>query len=174
MAPRKQPWFRFYVEAVTDPKLRRLTPAQKWLWVVVLAAAKQSHIEGWLMLTEREPMTAKDVADLAGMKEREVASGIDALVRLGLLEFDAVLGSWQVVAWDRRQYPSDDATTRTRKHRMERVGAANGTAMERSINGDGTDQRQRTDTDPEEEPPKPPQHHSGSRRGATVASGDEL
>ena len=58
-----RPWFRFYVEALSDRKLRRLTPAQRWLWVAVLGAARQSPIPGHLMVSEREPMDAHDLAD---------------------------------------------------------------------------------------------------------------
>lgn len=167
MAPRKQPWFRFYVEAMTDPKLRRLTPAQKWLWVVVLASAKQSHLEGWLMLTERESVTARDLADVAGMKLRDVEVGIQALEHLGLLRMDSHFGAWEVVAWQRRQYASDDVTTRTRKHRSKNTPGPSpdndGTPIERSKNGDATDQRQRTDTEPEKEPPpSPPSDEAGT------------
>ena len=148
MPPRKQPWFRFYTEAVSDRKLRRLSIGHRWLWVVVLAAAKQSEVEGMLMLTEREAMTVADLADLAGMKEREVTAGMEAMVRLGLLEVDRTLGCWVVVAWHKRQYASDDTTSRTRKHRSRNgpeppPGNDDGTAMERSNNGDGTDQIQR-------------------------------
>ena len=41
-----RPWFRFYVEAMRDPKMRRLSPAERWLWVAVLAACRESWIPG--------------------------------------------------------------------------------------------------------------------------------
>ena len=157
MAPRKQPWFRLYVEAVTDMKLARLTPAQKWLWVVVLAAAKQSAIEGFLMLSEREPMTAVDLARMADMRERDVTEGLELMSRLGLIDVDRNLGAFQVVAWSRRQYESDNGTARTRKHRSKVVRwNDDGTFHQRSGNGDGTHQITDTETETETTPPSPP------------------
>lgn len=157
MAPRKQPWFRFYVEAVGDLKLARLTPAQKWLWVVVLAAAKQSAVEGWLLLSERVAMTTADLARMADMRERDVAAAVEAMEALGLIEFDSDIGAWRVVAWSRRQYESDNVTDRTRKHRSRNDdGTFHQRPKERSGNGDGTHQITETDTEPETTPPTPP------------------
>ncbi|MCL6443142.1 MAG: hypothetical protein K6T83_06760 [Alicyclobacillus sp.] len=42
-------WFRFYTEAISDTKIRRLPPAQRWLWVVMLSLARKSNRHfGWL------------------------------------------------------------------------------------------------------------------------------
>jgi hypothetical protein len=157
MAPRKQPWFRFYVEAVTDVKLARLTPAQKWLWVVILAAAKQSFLEGFLMLSEREAMTSADIARMADMRERDVTEGFAAMERLGLIEMDHNRKAWQVVAWSRRQYESDNVSARTRKHRSNITpsnddGTFHQRRKERSKNGNGTHQITDTDTETETDP----------------------
>lgn len=116
MAPPKMPWFRFYVEAAGDRKLRRLTPAERWLWVMVLAAARHSPVPGVLLVTDDEPMTTTELADFAGMKEREVTAGIEKMDRLGLL-FERGDGAIVVPKWDARQPVSDDITARTRKHR---------------------------------------------------------
>lgn len=143
MAPPKRPWFRFYTEALTDPKLRRLTPAQRWLWVAVLGAARQSPTPGWLLLTEEEPLSARDLSDLAGVAVKATKDGLAAMERLGLVEHSD--GIWRVCKWDDRQFESDDTTKRTAKHRTK----------ERSINGDVADQRQRqkTETDTYSRPP---------------------
>lgn len=115
----KRPWFRFYVEATRDTKLRRLTPAQRWLWVSVLAAARESCIPGWLMLSERMSLTDADLADLAGMKEKDVSVGMTAMEELGLIEMDSDLGAWCVPKFAERQFESDDVTARTAKHRSQ-------------------------------------------------------
>ena len=118
MPRKKQPWFRFYTEAVGDPKLRRLPPAQRWLWVAVLAAARQSPVPGVLMLSERCPLTVADLADYASMRVKDVEAGMAAMDELGLTEFDSALNGWFVVRWSDRQYSSDDVTERTRRHRL--------------------------------------------------------
>src|SRR5689334_10198587 len=118
--PRKpQPWFRFYVEACHDRKLRRLKPAERWLWVAVLAIARQSPLPGILLISEREPFTVEDVADFAGMSERETRQGMARLEYAELIDVDPELGAWFVPAWNDRQFESDDVTARTAKHRSK-------------------------------------------------------
>ncbi len=139
-----RPWFRFYTEALSDRKLRRLTPAQRWLWVAVLGASRQSCVPGLLLVSGTEPMLVADLADLAGMTEKEVAVGIDAFVRSGMVDIDAEWCPepvWRVVNWKERQYESDVSTDRTRKHRSkERSNGVpetpEGTEAERSAEQD--------------------------------------
>jgi hypothetical protein len=141
MARRPRPWFRVYVEVVRDPKIRRRTPTQRWLWVAILAAARQSPIPGFLAVSEREPMTNSDIADFAGVTIREVRTALPLFEKSGMLDWDDNLGCWEVTNFTSRQYESDDVTARTRKHRAkERDGNVptppDGTTWERSGNGD--------------------------------------
>lgn len=115
MAPPKRPWFRMYVEAFSDRKLRRLTPAERWLWVAVLGAARKSPAPGHLMLTERVALNVEDLADFAAMDESEVETGLARMVDLGLLELDA--GAWSVPKWGDRQFESDVTALRMSKRR---------------------------------------------------------
>lgn len=128
MAPPKRPWFRFYTEAVTDPKLRRLSVEERWLWVVVLAAARASGLPGWLMLTESLPLSNDDLAEQAGMTPAKVERGVAKMVELHLLTYDGDIGAYRVTKWDERQFESDDTTKRTAKHRSKNGDA---TPMER-------------------------------------------
>lgn len=115
-----RPWFRFYVEAVADRKLLRLTPGQRWLWVCVLAAARQSPEAGQVLLAPGIPVTEGELAHAAGLREREASAGIDEMIRLGMLERD---GETLVVTnWKERQFESDDVTARTAKHRSNEQG----------------------------------------------------
>lgn len=184
MPPAKQPWFRFYVEATTDRKLRRLTPAQRWLWVAVLAAGKQSPRAGWLMLTERERFTTEDLADLAGMRGKDVDEGLARMSELGLLEEDDTVGALRIVAWAKRQYDSDDVTARTRKHRSGNghepdPPSNDGTLHQRSGNGEGTFRERQwngpdTDTETETEPPPPTPSTSPVADPGSDGGGDVL
>lgn len=132
MAPSKKVWFRFYVEMLTDPKIRRLTPAQRWLWSAVLGAARQSPRAGWLLLTERVPMVLQDLAELAGMSLKDVEAGVARMVELGILEWDVSVPAWFVPKFGDRQYETDDSTQRSRRHRTKRVdGTADPPSMQR-------------------------------------------
>lgn len=149
-----RPWFRFYVEALHDRKLRRLTPAQRWLWVAILGAARQSPTPGHLLVSEREPMDATDLADIAGMPVREVERALPLFDRAGLIAKEG--DTWYVPKWNGRQYESDNVTERTRKHRSKPdgendVGTFQPGSMERR-NGDeispvGTPPESETETD---------------------------
>lgn len=112
MPRKKKPWFRVYVEMVRDRKLRRLTPAQRWLWVVMMACARESPIPGLLMLSETEAMTAKDLAGEADVKLTEVTDAITKMEGpLEMLERDERFGAWFIPSFWERQYESD-----TRSH----------------------------------------------------------
>jgi hypothetical protein len=150
MPPAKRPWFRFYVEAVGDRKLRRLKPEVRWLFVACLAAARQSPVPGRLLITDEHFMDADDLADFAGLTRKQVDVGVLALIDVGVLDVDD--DGWFVPAWSTRQYESDDVTRRTRRHRSRQ-----GTTMERSKNGDGTSEGTppETEADTETEPPPP-------------------
>lgn len=112
------PWFRFYVETPTDPKIRRLRKGDyKWLWCVLMCVARQSPVPGVLMLSESEPIQPDDLADLADLPVRTVNNGLEAMQKLGLIEPDLDRDSWVLPAFQKRQFKSDDVTARTRKHR---------------------------------------------------------
>lgn len=118
--PRKpMPWFRFYVEAVHDRKLRRQKPETRWLFVVCLAAARQSPEPGWLMVGEDDPMGWDDLVDFAHMTRTQVERGMDALQDAGVIAFDRPRDAWHIPNWDERQYESDNSTKRTQKHRAK-------------------------------------------------------
>lgn len=123
-----RPWFRFYVEAVHDRKLRREKPEHRWLFVACLAAARQSAEPGRL-LVGADRMTLDDLADFAGMPCRQVQVGLDRLVASGVVAEDD--RGWFVPSWDQRQFESDDVTERTRRHRSkERSNVVAGNAPE--------------------------------------------
>lgn len=120
--PRKRnPWFRFYVEAVYDRKLRRQEPAHRWLWVAMLAVARESPEPGTLLLSDADPETGPvhvdDLADVAALDRDVVERGIKEFERLGMIE--VVDGTMRISNWGARQFESDDVTSRTRKHRRK-------------------------------------------------------
>ena len=151
MAPKPKPWFRFYTEALSDRKLRRLRPEHRWLWVAVLGTARMSRTPGALYVGELDPMSAEDLADIAALPVKDVRSGMAAFVESGMLNVDPQ-GAWVVARWNDRQFESDLSTERTQKHRSK----------ERSIDVPGTvieqpkEQPQKTETEADTETEKTP------------------
>lgn len=161
MARQQRPWFRFYVEAVGDPKLRRRTAAQRWLWVAILAAARKSPVPGVLLISEKEPMEIEELADFAGMTISEVTKALPLFMNSGMLHRDSERKAWVVTHFTDRQYDSDNVTERTRKHRSNhppqaRDGTFQRGSQERSPNGDGTVLGTMTDTDSDSDSPSTP------------------
>lgn len=161
---RRLPWFRVYVEAFSDRKLRRLDPATRWLFVAVLGASRQSPEPGRLLVGVGVPFEADDLADFAGMTVPAVRKGMRALVEAGIVEDDD--GVWSVPRWSARQFESDDVTLRTRRHRGSRNVPSN---------GQGTFPGTTSDTDTETESETDPLPSSSHSRGPVDNSGlDEV
>lgn len=119
MAPPKRPWFRFYVEAVHDRKLRRLPPETRWLFVSCLAAARQSPFPGYLLITQDDPLEVADLVDFACLTSRQVETGMEALSAAGVIAWDDEFGCWWLPAWHERQFESDDSSERVAKARRD-------------------------------------------------------
>lgn len=143
MPKKKMPWFRFYVEAPSDRKVRRMKPEHRWVWVCVLCAARSSPTPGELWVAPGEPMLVDDLADLAGVSVKVAGAAVAHMQQLGMVE-----GSepWVVPAWGERQYESDTSTDRVRAHR-ERRRNADETLQARSSNGGGNAPETETETD---------------------------
>lgn len=146
-----RPWFRFYVEAMRDPKIRRLTPEQRWLWVGILSAARESPISGYLMVSDRHAYDWTDLADYAGMKVKVVEQATELMNDLGMIAFDERIGAWYVRAWSDRQFESDDVTARTRRHK-ERSSEPDRNVPTSAV-GTGLDTETETDTESDTESP---------------------
>lgn len=111
-------WLRLYTEIRNDRKLRRLSPAQRWLWVVILTIAKESPSPGCLLLSEGVPVTIEDLADDAAISLDQVQQGIEAFEAQRMIE--QIDGVWYLVNWDKRQFVSDNSTERVKKHRQKK------------------------------------------------------
>lgn len=117
-----RPWFRFYVETMSDRKLRRLPLDQRWIWCAVLSAARQSPIPGHLMVSEREPLEDDELADIAGAPVKVVRAALPRFEASGMIHRHPESGCWVVTNFAVRQFESDNVTERTRKHRSREQG----------------------------------------------------
>lgn len=120
--PRKPlPWFRFYCEAMRDPKLRRRPEGERWTWLAVLTIARESPEPGRLLLDQGMPATIADIADLAAVSMKTARSAVGYfLASPGMLE--QADETYVAVNFGERQYESDTSTKRTRLHRSKERG----------------------------------------------------
>ena len=108
--PKRFPWIKLWFDALGDPKMRRLTIAERGCWDCILLLAGQSPIRGKLMLTPDVPMTLEDIALAIGLREDErplLESAVEKLIYLDCLYWNE--GALTVTHFKTRQevYPSD-------------------------------------------------------------------
>lgn len=101
-----QRWFRFYNDAVNDPKVQRLSGELFKAWVNVLCLASKNG--GKLP-------TLTDLAFILRVPEDRALAHIEALSAEGLL--DQIEGEYEPHNWHGRQYQSDTSTERVKKFR---------------------------------------------------------
>lgn len=120
-------WFRFYTETIRDKKIRQLPVSQRWLWVTILALARESEEPGKLLKWGDVPMNKQDLAQAAGVELSDVTVGLRTFRDTGMIHAE---GSVIVVSnWSKRQHESDHSTPRVQKHR----------AKNRNVSGNGGD-----------------------------------
>jgi hypothetical protein len=146
-------WFRFYDDAINDPKIIKLPEATRWHWVALLCVASKN--DGALPSLD-------DVAILLRVKPDKAAEIIVNLEKAGLL--DQTETGFAPHNWNARQYKSDttDATAaqRMRRYRENKRNNRNAAVTV-------TDTReQSTETDTET--------HSHSEADASAASVPDL
>lgn len=113
-----RPWFRFYTEAFKDFKILRLDPAERWVWVAILGAARESCEPGKLLIAPGEPMSGDELARYADVPHDQVWTALKKMERYGMVSFDED-GLIVVQNWDSRQYESDTSASRTAKYRTK-------------------------------------------------------
>jgi hypothetical protein len=99
-------WFRFYDDAVNDPKLLRLSDAMFRAWTMLLCIASKNN-------GKLPPAT--DIALMLRVKETKVAEWLAVLTASGL--FDNDNGTFAPHNWNARQYKSDVSNDRVKRHR---------------------------------------------------------
>lgn len=127
-------WFRFYDDAINDPKILKLSDNLFRVWVGILCAASKNN---------GELPTLEDLALVVRMKPEKLRAALEGLKKSGLIdEVEAVLKPHN---WDERQYKSDSSAERMKRHRDRR----------RDVTSDVTVTVQnRTDTDTDTEQKK--------------------
>ena len=142
-----RPWFRFYVEAFSDRKLRRLSPTQRWIWVAILGAARESPEPGKLLVAEDLPMTHSELASYADVRVREIGPAVELMSQLKMVHSDN--GVITVTNFAGRQYESDNVTDRTRRHRerSKEDGKERSNAVPRNVRRNAPETETETEAD---------------------------
>jgi hypothetical protein len=102
-------WFRFYADAIRNPKVSRLSDKEFRLWVSVLAIAAENdgHIPS---LDALRFMLNKRLDHLS--------TGVERLLSIGLI--DCLGCGYEPHNWLKFQYKSDTSTERVTLHRKKR------------------------------------------------------
>jgi len=109
-------WFRFYVEALDDPKVQRLSPPLFKCWVNLLCLAAP---------TNGELPSADDIAFKLRLSTHDTQQVLDELTLCGLIDVvramkrDETQMKRKMHNWDTRQYKSDTSTERVRRYRKK-------------------------------------------------------
>ncbi len=151
-------WFRFYTEAISDKKLRRIARDNNesmahvlGVWTIILSMASDSPIRGTLLISDEVPATIDDINDAAGCNVTATFQKllVTGLVTPGVTEDGQTV--YTVPAWDKRQFESDSSATRVKRHRERKKAAQNSadvTLQQRSSNAPDTETESETEETP--------------------------
>lgn len=102
-------WFRFYAEAMRNPKVLKLSDRDFRLWVRLLAIASEN--DGRIPCDD-------DLKAVLMMRLDHLSCSLKRLASVSLI--DVVGGGYVPHNWDKYQYNSDTSTERVRKYREKR------------------------------------------------------
>lgn len=105
-------WFRFYTEALDDPKVQRLDPVTFKHWINLLCVAARH--DGKLPSNE-------DLSFALRMDDIAVGSLLDRLLIAGLIDVVKGGANGSHIAphgWSKRQYKSDTSNERVKRYRQ--------------------------------------------------------
>lgn len=96
----KLPWFKLYCEIIHDPKIRRLSPDERWLWIVLLSLAASNEKRGVISVTRTSSYSCDELSELCGYTFRDMVNGeidpremvknaLDTFEKLEMIERDS-------------------------------------------------------------------------------------
>lgn len=130
-------WFRMWVDAIDDEKLRLLAFEDRWHFVAILCLKSSGLLDEPESDLKRQKICIK-----LGLDSLELETVVKRLVTVGLVSPDI-----QPVKWSKRQFVSDSSTKRVRKFRERQRNVSVAPSEDRL-------QKQNTDTEKNLEPPR--------------------
>lgn len=100
-----------YAEAVDDEKLRMLAFEDRWHFVALLCLKAGGSLD-----KDRETLM-KRLSLKLGLAEKDLHE-----LKNRLFTAKLILKNWQPIAWNKRQFVSDNSTVRVRRHRAKQAG----------------------------------------------------
>ena len=140
MKRNSEPWFRFYVRTLDNPKAQRLPGRTFKGWVNLLCLAKE--YDGALPPVE-------DISFRLRLSKQKVEALLKSLRSKGLVDGDGMHD------WDEMQYPSDSSTERVKQHRERAKEHHRNVSSNVSVTSQSRVEKIRVETETEQ-PPKPP------------------
>lgn len=101
------PWFRFYHEAIDDEKLRLLAFEDRWHFCALLCLKARGLID------DESPTKRRKICVKMGLDTMELDKVAFRLAEVGLID----AATLQPLAWDERQFLSDNSSERVKKYR---------------------------------------------------------
>ena len=140
MKRNSEPWLRFYVRTLDNPKAQRLPGSTFKGWVNLLCLAKE--YDGALPSVE-------DISFRLRLSKQKVEALLNTLRFNGLVDGD------RMHDWDEMQYPSDSSTERVKQHRERARKHHRNVSSNVSVTPQNRIDKNRVETETEQ-PPKPP------------------
>jgi hypothetical protein len=135
------PWFRLYSEFATDPVVQSLAFEDQRHFIVILCLKCDEILDRNVAQTVKEKIIAKAL----GLSETAAQEAKKRLMEVGLID-----KSWQPIAWDRRQFISDNSNERSRKSRKnKKTSNGNATLQQRRKTAAATPPEAEAETDTE-------------------------
>lgn len=125
-------WFRFYSEALDDPKVQRLPGDLFKAWVNLLCLANEQEERGTL-----PPLD--DITFRLRLDYQKCEDALLGLKRAGLLDIDPETDLYVIHAWAKRQPPSDIDSTAAERKRRERERKQANKPVTRDVTRDNRD-----------------------------------
>ena len=116
------PWIKLYIEIIDDPKLHRLTDAQKWRFVQLLALAGENDAEGYLS-SSGKPLNPEDIAWRLRSDLAKLQDDLHALAQAELVVLDEAQEAWLIPSFAKRQERPDDEKRRYWREKKRRQRA---------------------------------------------------
>ncbi len=108
-------WFRLYTEVKDDPKIRDLTAKEFRIFIYLLCLAAEFEEDGDI------PLNLKDIAWRLRIGAKSLENVVKKLVSCSIcVRFDEKMS---FINWKKRQFKSDDVTSRTRKYKEKQIGS---------------------------------------------------
>jgi hypothetical protein len=84
----RRSWIKLYTNVVFGSTSKELLPAERWVWIGLLALAGDSFVDGFVCLSETLGYTNEQLADILGVEIEVLAAALSKMTATGKIEID--------------------------------------------------------------------------------------